>query len=170
MAKNGGSSANQMPCAKLVSMERLVPVIAALSGNSGVERRRMVCRVKSVSTEVATMAAICHGLRLKPQNRMPNARKVSCKPSTAQRGSWRDGILGNGMMIGDGGWGGLRQPEKGWGWFGEGRILYYGVGAGKEWGRFSVCLWEWMKRQPENDISRFQAAFFHTALSAAAAC
>ena len=98
MAKNGGSSANQMPCAKLVSMERLVPVIAALSGNSGVERRRMVCRVKSVSTEVATMAAICHGLRLKPQNRMPNARKVSCKPSTAQRGSWRDGILGKGMV------------------------------------------------------------------------
>lgn len=57
----------------------------------------------------------------------------------------------------------------GWGWFGGRRILYYGAGVGKEWGRFSGCLWGWMKRQPENDISRFQAAFFHTALSAAAA-
>jgi hypothetical protein len=24
-----------------------------------------------------------------------------------------------------------RQPEKGWGWFGEGRILYYGVRRGQ---------------------------------------
>lgn len=52
------------------------------------------------------MAAICHGLRLKPQNRMPKVRKVSCKPRTAQRGSWRGGIGGRRMVVN-----GMRMEE-----------------------------------------------------------
>ena len=82
----------------------------------------MVCRVKSVSTEVATMAAICHGLRLKPQNRMPKVRKVSCKPSTAQRGSWRGGIGRRRMVVN-----GMRM---------EGGSLKIGMGAGLGKGGF----------------------------------
>ena len=52
-------------------------------------------------------------------------RKVSCKPRTAQRGSWRGGIGGRRMVVN-----GMRM---------EGGSLK--IGMGLDWGRADFILW-----------------------------